>query len=66
MRIAALDVSDLTIALNEPFGIATGAQARADNVLVTLTLDDGTQGIGEAAPFPAVGNGETRELARAA
>jgi len=46
--------------LNEPFGIATGAQHVAANVLLTLTLSDGTVGLGEAAPFPAV-NGETQE-----
>ena len=45
--------------LTEPFGIATGAQHLAANVLVTLTLSDGTVGLGEAAPFPAV-NGETQ------
>lgn len=65
MRISDFTVTDLTIPLHEPFGIATGAQHSADNLLVTITLDDGTTGIGEAAPFPAV-NGETRELARAA
>jgi L-alanine-DL-glutamate epimerase-like enolase superfamily enzyme len=48
-----------TISLTEPFGIATGAQATAENVLVEVRLEDGTTGSGEAAPFPAV-NGETR------
>ncbi|MEW5851316.1 MAG: dipeptide epimerase [Myxococcota bacterium] len=63
-RIQAVSLTDLDVALTEPFGIATGAQTRAENLLVTLTLDDGTRGHGEAAPFPAV-NGETRALARA-
>jgi L-alanine-DL-glutamate epimerase-like enolase superfamily enzyme len=49
----------LDIELTEPFGIATGAQLVAHNVRVTVTLDDGSHGIGEAAPFPAV-NGETQ------
>jgi len=53
------------IALTEPFGIATGAQAVAANVLVTVRLSDRTVGYGEAAPFPAV-NGETQEQALAA
>lgn len=48
------------VPLTEPFGIAQGAQLVARNLLVEVGLDDGTQGIGEAAPFPAV-NGETRE-----
>lgn len=47
------------VALTEPFGIATGTQHEAENVLVRVVLDDGTVGIGEAAPFPAV-NGETQ------
>lgn len=49
----------LDIELSEPFGIATGAQLVARNALVTLRLSDGTVGIGEAAPFPAV-SGETQ------
>lgn len=53
------------IALTEPFGIATGAQHEAANVLVTVVLDDGTVGLGEAAPFPAV-NGETQSDALSA
>jgi L-alanine-DL-glutamate epimerase-like enolase superfamily enzyme len=47
------------VELTEPFGIATGAQFTAENVLVEVRLADGTRGIGEAAPFPAV-NGETQ------
>ncbi len=65
--ISVADVSavPLDIELNEPFGIATGAQLVAHNVLVTLTLSDGSHGIGEAAPFPAV-NGETQSAVLAA
>ena len=63
-QIAAIDVFDADLALIEPFGIATGAQVVARNVFVRITLADGAQGWGEAAPFPAV-NGETREHARA-
>jgi L-alanine-DL-glutamate epimerase-like enolase superfamily enzyme len=59
ISIADVTAVPLDIELNEPFGIATGAQLVAHNVLVTLTLADGTVGIGEAAPFPAV-NGETQ------
>lgn len=61
-RIARVEVFDLDIALTSPFGIATGAQTRADNLVVAVTLEDGTVGYGEAAPFPAV-NGETRDAA---
>jgi L-Ala-D/L-Glu epimerase len=54
VRHVALDVE-----LIEPFGIATGAQIKAYNVLVELELADGTVGIGECAPFEAV-SGETQ------
>jgi L-alanine-DL-glutamate epimerase-like enolase superfamily enzyme len=57
--VVELDASPWAIELTEPFGIATGAQLVAENVLVRVRLADGTVGIGEAAPFPAV-NGETQ------
>ena len=59
LSVADVTASVLDIELNEPFGIATGTQVSARNVLVTVLLADGTRGIGEAAPFPAV-NGETQ------
>lgn len=64
-RIADLVVRRLDVPLVEPFGIATGAQLVAHNVLVELVLEDGTRGLGEAAPFPAV-NGETQAAVLAA
>lgn len=57
--IAACEVQPLDIPLFEPFGISGGAAAVAANVLVTLTLADGTRGVGEAAPLPPY-NGETQ------
>lgn len=57
--IQSVEFSPLTVRLNEPFGIAGGSQAEATNVLVTVTLCDGTVGYGEAAPLPAY-NGETQ------
>jgi len=59
ISIADVTAVPLDIELSEPFGIATGAQLVAQNVLVTLIFSDGSVGIGEAAPFPAV-NGETQ------
>jgi L-Ala-D/L-Glu epimerase len=59
ISIADVTATPLDIELNEPFGIASGAQHLAQNVLVTVRLSDGSSGIGEAAPFPAV-NGETQ------
>jgi L-alanine-DL-glutamate epimerase-like enolase superfamily enzyme len=55
----------LDVPLTEPFGIAGGAQEVARNVLVEVELADGTVGLGEAAPFPAV-NGETQDQVLAA
>ncbi len=57
--ITAARFEPLHLPLTEPFAIATGAQHAAENVLVRLTLADGTVGLGEAAPFPAV-SGETQ------
>lgn len=63
--ITNLRFRPLDVPLIEPFAIATGAQAWAQNVLVELELADGTRGYGEAAPFPAV-TGETQESTLAA
>src|SRR4051812_4383691 len=62
IAIRSFDVTPLDIPLFEPFGISGGAQAAANNVLVTLELADGTRGYGEAAPLPAY-NGETQAQA---
>ena len=62
--IRSVEVTPLDIPLFEPFGISGGAQAAANNVLVTLELADGTLGYGEAAPLPAY-NGETQTQALA-
>jgi len=63
--IRAVKFAPLDIPLHEPFGISGGAQAVANNVLVTLELADGTRGYGEAAPLPPY-NGETQAGALAA
>jgi L-alanine-DL-glutamate epimerase-like enolase superfamily enzyme len=59
LRIEDVSAEPIDIALTEPFGIAGGEQTLARNVLVRVRLTDGTIGLGEAAPFPAV-NGETQ------
>lgn len=55
----------LDLPLRAPFGISGGSQEVAHNVLVTVTLADGTRGFGEAAPLPAY-NGENQAGALAA
>jgi L-Ala-D/L-Glu epimerase len=57
--IRGLEVTPIRLALTEPFAIATGAPDVAQNVVVRIELDDGTVGLGEAAPFEAV-TGETQ------
>lgn len=63
--IRRFDFRPLDIALHTPFGISGGAQAMANNVLVTVELDGGFTGYGEAAPLPPY-NGETQTQALAA
>jgi L-alanine-DL-glutamate epimerase-like enolase superfamily enzyme len=50
--IQSITVEPLTIPLLEPFTIATGSVSAALNVLITITLQDGSRGYGECAPFP--------------
>lgn len=58
--LVRLTAEPLDLELTEPFAVATGAPTHARNVLVRATLDDGTVGLGEAAPFTEV-SGETQE-----
>ncbi len=62
--IRRFDFQPLDIPLHTPFGISGGAQAMANNVLVSLELDGGFTGYGEAAPLPPY-NGETQAQALA-
>lgn len=64
-QITAVRATPLNIPLFAPFGISGGAQAIANNVLVTVELADGARGYGEAAPLPPY-NGETQQGATAA
>src|SRR5260370_13643015 len=50
--IQSITVEPLTLPLLEPFTIATGSISEARNVLITVTLRDGSVGYGEGAPFP--------------
>ncbi len=49
----------IDIPITDPFVVATGARVVAENVFVRVTLQNGAEGYGEAAPFPEVG-GEDR------
>jgi len=59
LSIERIDVWPVDIPLVDPFVIATGSRTLAENVFVRVTLINGVQGYGEAAPFPETG-GETR------
>lgn len=63
--IEQIDCWPIDIPLNDPFVVATGSRTIAENLFIRMTLSDGTQGYGEAAPFPEVG-GETRAASLAA
>ena len=63
--IRSVAVEPLNIPLLEPFTIATGSVSAANNVLVTLTLEDSSVRYGECAPF-SPSTGETQETALAA
>src|SRR5437588_9325324 len=60
--IRSVVVEPLNIPLLEPFTIATGSVSDVRNVLITVTLEDGSVGYGECAPFPP-STGETQETA---
>jgi len=49
----------IDVPITDPFVVATGARVLAENVFVRVVLENGVQGLGEAAPFPEVG-GENR------
>ncbi len=57
--IAQIACWPIDVSITDPFVVATGTRLAAENVFVRITLEDGTQGFGEAAPFPEVG-GESR------
>ena len=58
--ITKVEYWPVDIPITDPFVVATGARVVAENVFVRVTLANGAQGYGEAAPFPEVG-GENRE-----
>lgn len=58
-KLRSLEFAPFDVPLLEPFGIATGSHQSMENVLVRLELEDGTVGLGEAAPVPHI-SGETQ------
>jgi len=60
VTIRKVEFWPVDVPITDPFVVATGARTIAENVFLRITLSNGAQGYGEAAPFPEVG-GETRE-----
>ena len=58
-RIKSIVFEPLNIPLIEPFAIAIGRLDEVRNVLITLTLENGAIGYGEAAPLEPI-NGENQ------
>jgi L-alanine-DL-glutamate epimerase-like enolase superfamily enzyme len=58
--IRKIEFWPVNVPITDPFVVATGTRTVAENVFLRVTLSNGTQGYGEAAPFPEVG-GESRE-----
>ncbi|MBN1387022.1 MAG: dipeptide epimerase [Bacteroidales bacterium] len=58
--IRKVDAWPVDIGLTDDFVISQGAISVAENVFIRITLDDGTEGYGEMAPFEEL-TGETRD-----
>lgn len=63
--IQTIEIWPVDVPITNPFVVATGARTTAQNLFMRVTLCDGIQGYGEAAPFPEVG-GEDRTSCLAA
>ncbi|MBO8127046.1 MAG: dipeptide epimerase [Firmicutes bacterium] len=61
-RIKEMRVREFNIPLTEPFTITLGTTYKAENVLVSVELENGVVGYGEGAPFVYV-TGETQQTA---
>jgi len=59
IRITAMFIEPITIKLDEPFHISLGVMTQIDNALVTIVLENGIEGYGEAAPIIQI-NGENQ------
>jgi len=58
-RIKQIDIEAVNIKLDEPFSIAIGTKYQIENVFIRLKLENGIEGLGEAAPLEPI-NGENQ------
>lgn len=63
-KIKKVMIEPVDVPLDEPFTIAIGVQYSIKNVLITVVLENGIEGYGEAAPFESI-NGENQATALA-
>lgn len=63
-HIARIDIYKLNIPLHEPFVISLETITHAENILVRIVAEDGTEGYGECSPYRRIA-GETQESAAA-
>jgi L-alanine-DL-glutamate epimerase-like enolase superfamily enzyme len=59
IKIKKVFIEPVNVELEEPFRIAIGTKYSIENALVTLVLDNGIEGYGEAAPLEPI-NGENQ------
>ncbi len=64
-KIKNVAIEAINIPLDEPFTIAIGTKYAIENVLITIQLENGMEGYGEAAPLEPI-NGENQATALAA
>ena len=60
-KIRKVFIEPINVPLDEPFTIAIGVKYSIENALVTVVLENGIEGYGEAAPLEPI-NGENQEL----
>ena len=63
-KIRKVSLEPVTIPMDEPFTIAIGKKSNIENVLITLELENGIVGYGEAAPLEPI-NGENQSTVMA-
>ncbi len=59
IKIKKIFIEPVNVELDEPFRIAIGTKYSIENALVTVVLDNGIEGYGEAAPLESI-NGENQ------
>ena len=59
IKIKSVFIESINVALDEPFTIAIGTKYSIENALITVVLENGIEGYGEAAPLEPI-NGENQ------